>query len=56
MGIVRQPTQQVHRAAPQDCSEASFGTGDSVVIAAFLGTFLLICVYGLFSFLAKLWN
>jgi hypothetical protein len=56
MGIVRQPTRQVHREAPQDCSKECFGTGDTIVIAAFLGTFLLVCAYGLFSFLAKLWN
>ena len=56
MGIVKQPTQQAHGQAPQNYSKECFGTGDTIVIAAFLGTFLLVCAYGLFSSLARLWN
>jgi hypothetical protein len=56
MGTVKQPTHQAHRQAPQNYSKEPFGTGDTIVLAAFLGTFLLLCAYGLFSFLARLWN
>jgi hypothetical protein len=54
MGLVKEPTYR--SAAPGDRTDESFGTGDSIVIALFLGTFLLLCLYGLFSFLARLCN
>jgi hypothetical protein len=32
------------------------GTGDIIVLAAFLGVFLLMCLMGILGFISKLWH
>jgi hypothetical protein len=32
------------------------GTGDMIVLAAFLGVFLLVCLMGILGFISKLWH
>jgi len=32
------------------------GTGDVIVLAAFLGVFLLMCLMGILGFISKLWH
>jgi len=43
----------IHQDGPD---KDAAGTGDVIVLAAFLGVFLLMCLMGILGFISKLWH
>jgi len=61
MRIVKQPRQQASQDAEPTNRVSSHrmdagGKGEIFVVAAFIGVFLLVGLYSILGFMAKLWN